>query len=123
MRSNCNCVCSDKFGFQLWLAVFEEHRDHFSQIILQFVECLALRMGAGEAGDKSDQQACLRTFFDNGCECAHNAKLVLSWLQAMDFLSWILPWPGTVRCADILCGRFFMGNFALRGRMPAWKKE
>ena len=45
--------------------VFEQHRDHFAEVLPQFVERLTLAMGAGEAWHVPDEEAGRRVALDH----------------------------------------------------------
>ena len=45
---------TDELRFQFRFTVVEEHSDDFDEILLQLVECIALRVRTGEAGDVAD---------------------------------------------------------------------
>jgi len=48
---------TDKLGFQNRFAVFQKHYNNFVKVMVDFIQCFPLRMGARKAGDKADEQA------------------------------------------------------------------
>src|SRR5205823_3369502 len=50
---------------------FEQHANDIDQVLLELVERLPLRVGAGEAGDITDVQARVRTPLDHGRKSSH----------------------------------------------------
>jgi hypothetical protein len=64
--SNCHEMCSDVFGLQLRIAVFQQHFNHFTEILVKLIERFALRMYPRETGHESNQKPSFRTFFDDG---------------------------------------------------------
>jgi hypothetical protein len=61
-----------KFRFELRFTVFEQHRDHFSQIAAQFFQSGALRMSSGKSGHITNKQFCLWIALDYRGECSHD---------------------------------------------------
>ena len=51
--------------------VFQQHLQHFLQILVQLIECGPLRMGARESGNVTDKELRLRASFDNGGKGFH----------------------------------------------------
>ena len=58
----------DKFAFQLQSAFVAQQRDDFQEVLANLLDCLALRVGTGNAGHASDEQACLEIPFDDGIQ-------------------------------------------------------
>jgi len=69
--SNSHRLGADKLRFQARFAVLKEHRNNLSQIILQFIERLTLRVGPGKTGHKTDEKPGFRTLFNNSGERMH----------------------------------------------------
>lgn len=66
---------ANKLGLQVGLTVFEKHGDDFLKVVVHLVESLALRVGAGEAGDKPHKEFGLGAALNDGRIDPHN------WLQ------------------------------------------
>ena len=45
---------ADELGFDRWLAILKQHRDHFAEILLQLIQALALTVRARKPGNVPD---------------------------------------------------------------------
>ena len=53
-------VDSDEFRFKLRITVLEEHGNHLLEIVVQFVERLALKVSPRKSWDETDKQTSVR---------------------------------------------------------------
>ena len=60
-----------KLCFHLRLTVFKKHRNYLTQVFVQLIECLALRMSARKPGHISNIQASLHALFYDRGEVMH----------------------------------------------------
>ena len=58
-------LSADELGLDLRLAVFEKHCQNLAQVRIQLVERPRLRVCAGEARDKADEESGFRRAFDD----------------------------------------------------------
>jgi hypothetical protein len=72
MTSHRDRFCSYKFRFELRFTIFEQHGDHFAQVIAQFFKSRALRMRAGKSWHVTDEKFCLRIALNDGGESSHD---------------------------------------------------
>ncbi len=49
---------SDELPLELWCSVLKQHRYDFFEVLAEFVECGALRVGARSSGNVADEQPC-----------------------------------------------------------------
>lgn len=54
--SNSDCLGADEFRLQALLTILQQHRYHFAEILLQFVQRLTLRVGSGKTRNKPDKE-------------------------------------------------------------------
>ena len=59
------------FAVQYRFPVVEEHRDDLSEVLVEFLDGLALALRSGESGDVPDVEARFRATFHDGCVAAH----------------------------------------------------
>ncbi len=57
--SNGYVLDPNKLGLKLGFAVFQKHGNNIVQIAVDFIQCFPLGVGAGETGNKTDEQASL----------------------------------------------------------------
>ncbi len=57
--SDGNVLDSDELGLEHGFAVFQKHGNNIMQIVVDFIQCFSLGMGAGETRNKTDEQASL----------------------------------------------------------------
>jgi hypothetical protein len=69
--SNGNSLGPDKLRFQPWLPILKQHGYHLPEIVLQFIERLALRVGAWKTGHEANEQPGFRALFHDGGERMH----------------------------------------------------
>ena len=75
MTSNRDRFRPNKFGFELRLAIFQQHGDHLAQVIAQFFKSCAVRVCPRKSWHVTDEQFCLRIALDDGSESSH-ARIV-----------------------------------------------
>jgi hypothetical protein len=73
--SNRDSLGADEFRLQARFTILQQHRYHFAEILLQFVQRLTLRVGSGKTRNKPHKETGLRAFFHNGCEGTHWWKI------------------------------------------------
>ena len=69
--SNRHRLGADELRFQTWFAVLKQHRNNLSQIFLQFIKRLALRVGARKTRHKANKEPGFRALFYDGGEGVH----------------------------------------------------
>ena len=57
--SNGDVLNSNELGLQRGFTVFEKHCNNVVQVVIDFVQRFPLRMSAGKAGNKTNEQASL----------------------------------------------------------------
>lgn len=67
-------LSADEFGFQLGIAVFQEHGDHLAQVRMQLVERRPLAMCAAESRHIADVQLSRRAVLDHRGIGMHSAN-------------------------------------------------
>ena len=72
---------SDEFGIRPLLAILQQHRDHFTQIGIEFLQRFTLRVCAGKPGYESDVQSRAGTTFDDGRVGTHGFDQ--SWMRGI----------------------------------------
>ena len=65
-HSDQNGLRADELGLEPGLAVFEQHRDHFAQVRVQFIQCRALAVRAGEPRHVAHVELRIRAMLDHG---------------------------------------------------------
>ncbi len=78
LRGDRNTLRADELRVQIRLPVFQQHLDDLAEVALQLIERLALRVGAGKAGNVTDIQTCVRTTLDHGGKCSHARNVLQS---------------------------------------------
>ncbi len=67
-------LSSDELGLDLGFSIFEQHGDDFTQIRVQLIERLGLRVCSRKTRDESDEKAGFRRALDDGGEGLHDEK-------------------------------------------------
>jgi len=57
--------CIPTIGLKFRLAIFNKHGNYFLQVAVNLIQRFTLRVRAGEAGNKTDEQSGLWATFDN----------------------------------------------------------
>ena len=68
---NCNRLQADELAFNRWIAVFQQHRHHLTQIMLQFVERRCLSVRTREPRNVAHEQAGVFAALHNCRVCTH----------------------------------------------------
>ena len=55
--SDSDVLNPNKLGLQHWLAVFQKHCNDIMQIVIDLIQRFSLRVGTGEAGHETNEQA------------------------------------------------------------------
>ena len=74
--TDANRFRTDKLGVEGRLAILEQHRNDFREILPQLLGSFSLRMRAGKAGDVANVESRGVIALENGFECAHSILLV-----------------------------------------------
>jgi hypothetical protein len=69
--SNSNRLRADKFRFEAWISVLEQHGYNLAEILSQLVERRPLRVRSSPAWNIADKKTGIRIAFDNRCETPH----------------------------------------------------
>ena len=64
---------ADELGLELRFAVLKQHRDHLTQICVQFIERCALAVRARESRHVAHVELCIGAVFDHGSIGRHGA--------------------------------------------------
>jgi hypothetical protein len=64
----------DELGFELGLAILEQHAYNFLQVGVQLIERFALAVRTWRPRDMSDEQASVRVAFDDDIERSHASE-------------------------------------------------
>ncbi|OFZ70433.1 MAG: hypothetical protein A2Z01_00100 [Betaproteobacteria bacterium RBG_16_58_11] len=58
--SDSDVLDPDKLGLKLGFTIFQKHGNNIMQVAVDFIQRFPLGMSAGEAGNKTNEQASLR---------------------------------------------------------------
>ena len=62
---------TDELGFQARFPILQEHGDHLSKVLIEFIKGLGLAMGTWKSRHKADQEAGLGATLDDRGEVLH----------------------------------------------------
>ena len=78
LRGNGDALRADELRVQIRLPILQQHLDDLAEVTLEFVQRLALRMGARKTGNVTDVEPGIRTTFNDGGECSHGLNVLRS---------------------------------------------
>lgn len=64
VSSDGDVLNPDKLGLQYGFTIFQKHCNNIVQVVVDFIQRFSLGMSAGETGNKTNEQACLRAPFN-----------------------------------------------------------
>jgi hypothetical protein len=73
--SNSNRLRADKFRFEAWISVLEQHGYNLPEILSQLVERRPLRVRSSPSWNIADKNTRIRIAFDNRCKTPHEQHL------------------------------------------------